>query len=209
MQNNRMRVAIIAVAALLGSAASAQQTAKIDFKSVGRAWPLSADVNKLDMVGPTNRRPAPTGANAPTPGQGRAVAAEVPLVGPRRAVFVEVFRGEEIHGQRVDTRRVIAVARRAHEVVVLLRLRSALARRRRVRARRLRPAIRGADHLELVHIGGERPRPAHALEVDLRRLLRGRSRPQQGRYRDDGYPHPIVLHASPGTSARTSHDRPA
>jgi len=71
MQNNGMRVAIVAVAELLGSAATAQQTAKIDFKSVGRAWPLSADVNKLEMVGPTNRRPAPTGANAPTPGQGR------------------------------------------------------------------------------------------------------------------------------------------
>ena len=67
MQNNGMRVAIVAVAALLGSAASAQQTAKIDFKSVGRAWPLSADVNKLQMVGPTNRRPQPTGPNAPTP----------------------------------------------------------------------------------------------------------------------------------------------
>ena len=74
MQNNRMRVAIIAVAALLGSTATAQQTAKIDFKSVGRAWPLSADVNKLQMTGPTNRRPAPTGPNAPTPGQGRAQA---------------------------------------------------------------------------------------------------------------------------------------
>ena len=44
---------------------------KIDFKSVGRAWPLAADVNKLQMVGPTNRRPQPTGPNAPTPGQGR------------------------------------------------------------------------------------------------------------------------------------------
>ena len=61
MYRNGMRVAVVAVAALLGSAATAQQTAKIDFKSVGRAWPLAADVNKLQMVGPTNRRPQPTG----------------------------------------------------------------------------------------------------------------------------------------------------
>ena len=47
MRNNGMRVFVIAVAALLGSAAMAQQTAKLDFKSVGRGWPLKVDVNKL------------------------------------------------------------------------------------------------------------------------------------------------------------------
>ena len=56
MNNNRVRVAIIAVAALLGSAAGAQQTAKIDFKSVGRAAPLLVDINKQDIVGSAIRR---------------------------------------------------------------------------------------------------------------------------------------------------------
>ena len=56
MNNNRVRVAIIAVAALLGSTAGAQQTAKIDFKSVGRAAPLLVDINKQDIVGSAIRR---------------------------------------------------------------------------------------------------------------------------------------------------------
>jgi hypothetical protein len=37
MNNNREQVALIAMAALLGATAGAQQTANIDFKSVGRA----------------------------------------------------------------------------------------------------------------------------------------------------------------------------
>jgi hypothetical protein len=53
------------IVAFLGASVGAQQAAKIDFKSVGRAWPLSVDVNKLEMVGPTTRRPF-------NPGQGQA-----------------------------------------------------------------------------------------------------------------------------------------
>jgi len=68
MNNGMRRVLAISVAVLLGSAADAQQTAKIDFKSVGRAAPLSVDVNKLEMTGPTTRRPGgpggPPAANA-------------------------------------------------------------------------------------------------------------------------------------------------
>ena len=41
MNNKGMRVAVVAVCLLLGTAAGAQQTATIDFKSVGRATPLS------------------------------------------------------------------------------------------------------------------------------------------------------------------------
>jgi len=68
MKNDMRRVLVVAVAALLGSAASAQQTAKIDFTSVGRAAPLAVDVNKLEQTGPTTRRPGgpggPPAANA-------------------------------------------------------------------------------------------------------------------------------------------------
>ena len=56
MNNNNMRLAVIAVAALLGSAASAQQTAVIDFKSVGRAAPMLDDINQREIVGPAIRR---------------------------------------------------------------------------------------------------------------------------------------------------------
>ena len=40
MKNNRVPAAVVAVGLLLGSAAGAQQTATIDFKSVGRAAPM-------------------------------------------------------------------------------------------------------------------------------------------------------------------------
>ena len=57
MKNNRVRVAAIAAALLLGgTAGNAQQTAKIDFKSVGRAAPLLVDINKQDITGAAIRR---------------------------------------------------------------------------------------------------------------------------------------------------------
>ena len=56
-----VRVLAVGLAALLGFAAHAQQTANIDFKSVGRAAPLGTDANKVEFVGPTMRRPFPTG----------------------------------------------------------------------------------------------------------------------------------------------------
>src|SRR5512145_2124921 len=37
------------------TAAPAQTVAKIDFKSVGRAWPLAADLNTYHMTGATLR----------------------------------------------------------------------------------------------------------------------------------------------------------
>jgi len=64
MTQHMRRVLAIAVAALIGSAATAQQTAKIDFVSVGRAAPLSVDVNKLEATGPTTRRPGGPGGPA-------------------------------------------------------------------------------------------------------------------------------------------------
>ena len=61
MRQTIERVLAVGLAALLGFAAHAQQTAKIDFKSVGRAAPLGTDANKVEFVGPTMRRPFPTG----------------------------------------------------------------------------------------------------------------------------------------------------
>ena len=66
MNNNVVRVLAIAVGALIGATAAGQQTAKIDFESVGRAAPLSADLNEYEMTGATTRRPQGQGG----PGQG-------------------------------------------------------------------------------------------------------------------------------------------
>jgi hypothetical protein len=43
----------LAVACLVGSPATAQTVAEIDFVSVGRAAPLAADLNQYEMTGPT------------------------------------------------------------------------------------------------------------------------------------------------------------
>src|SRR5687768_5169633 len=56
MNNNKMRLAAVAALALLGTGASAQQTAQIDFKSAGRAAPMLDDINKREIVGPAMRR---------------------------------------------------------------------------------------------------------------------------------------------------------
>jgi hypothetical protein len=68
MKNLWVRATAVAVATLLGSAAGAQQTAKIDFKSVGRAAPLLVDINKQDIVGPAIRRSF--GQARPAPDEG-------------------------------------------------------------------------------------------------------------------------------------------
>jgi hypothetical protein len=72
MRNNVMRVLAIALAALLGSAANGQQVAKIDFKSVGRAAPLAADLNTFQLTGPTMRRPQGQGGGGGAPPGGEA-----------------------------------------------------------------------------------------------------------------------------------------
>ena len=56
MKNNRMGIATVAASLLLGSAAGAQQTANVDFKSVGLAAPLLVHVNPQDIVGSAIRR---------------------------------------------------------------------------------------------------------------------------------------------------------
>jgi hypothetical protein len=79
MQNKMIRLLAVALAALVGAAtAVAQETAKIDFKSVGRAAPLAADLNKFEVTGPTMRRPFPGG------GGGAPPAGEATFVGAAR-----------------------------------------------------------------------------------------------------------------------------
>ena len=56
MKKNIERLLAVGVAALLGSAAFAQQTAQIDFKSVGRGAPLLVDINKQEITGAAIRR---------------------------------------------------------------------------------------------------------------------------------------------------------
>jgi hypothetical protein len=67
MKNNVVRVLAMTVAALIGSSATGQQTAKIDFVSVGRAAPLAADLNEYEITGATSRRSQGQGG----PGQGQ------------------------------------------------------------------------------------------------------------------------------------------
>ena len=76
MRQTIVRVLAIGLAALLGFAAHAQQTAKIDFKSVGRAAPLGTDANKVEFVGPDDAPAIPDGPTA------RGSAAAGPPPGP-------------------------------------------------------------------------------------------------------------------------------
>ena len=69
MKNNVVGVLAIAAAGLVGSSATGQTVAKIDFVSVGRAAPLAADINKYEMTGATTRRPQGPGGPG-QPGQG-------------------------------------------------------------------------------------------------------------------------------------------
>src|SRR5690606_24170285 len=56
MRNGGWSLTAIAAAAVLGTPAMAQKVAEIDFESVGRAWPLAADLNEYHMTGATMRR---------------------------------------------------------------------------------------------------------------------------------------------------------
>src|SRR6185503_6174586 len=56
MRSDTLRLGAAVLMALAVTCASAQTVAKIDFKSVGRAWPLEADMNTYHMTGATLRR---------------------------------------------------------------------------------------------------------------------------------------------------------
>src|SRR5512139_1077432 len=57
MQKYIRRLAVLAGLSLMGAAAGAgaQQVADPGFKSVGRGWPLAADLRKYEIVGPSLR----------------------------------------------------------------------------------------------------------------------------------------------------------
>src|SRR5262245_3936853 len=53
MRSTARRMTMVAAAAVLAAtSASAQQIAHTDFKSVGRGWPLAADLRDYDITGP-------------------------------------------------------------------------------------------------------------------------------------------------------------
>jgi hypothetical protein len=70
----------LALSGLLGSTALAQDTVKLDFKSVGRGAPMLADMNEYLPIGATRRRAAgaPVDPNVPPPFIGGAEAGQVP-----------------------------------------------------------------------------------------------------------------------------------
>ena len=55
MRNNALRLAASALMTFSMTSALAQTVAEIDFESVGRAWPLAADLNEYHMTGATLR----------------------------------------------------------------------------------------------------------------------------------------------------------
>jgi hypothetical protein len=58
-----LKASAVTAAWLIGAGAAAQQMPDIDFESVGRGWPLAADANEYDVVGP--RIPVTFGPNGP------------------------------------------------------------------------------------------------------------------------------------------------
>ena len=56
MRNDAFRLAAAILLTSAVTCASAQTVATIDFKSVGRAWPLAADLNTYHMTGATLRQ---------------------------------------------------------------------------------------------------------------------------------------------------------
>jgi hypothetical protein len=56
MRNDVLRLAAAVLMTFAVTSAPAQTVADIDFESVGRAWPLKADLNTYHMTGATLRR---------------------------------------------------------------------------------------------------------------------------------------------------------
>ena len=56
MRNDALRLAVAVLMTFSVTSASAQTVADIDLESVGRAWPLAADMNEYHMTGATVRR---------------------------------------------------------------------------------------------------------------------------------------------------------
>src|SRR6185503_20230054 len=56
MRSDTLRLGAAVLMAFAVTSAPAQTVATIDFKSVGRAWPLEADMNTYHMTGATLRR---------------------------------------------------------------------------------------------------------------------------------------------------------
>ena len=52
MRKSLQKSVILAAASLVTGAVCAQQIADPGFKSVGRAWPLAADLREYDITGP-------------------------------------------------------------------------------------------------------------------------------------------------------------
>src|SRR5690606_28555985 len=126
----------------------------------------------------------------------RAVAAEVARVAPELPVLVEVFRGEQIDGQRLDAGRRLAVPRRTYEAV---RLPARVVRDLALAGSAETSADRRARHVEIVEVGGKRRASADARETDVGRLLRERGSAEQRSRNEHGKAEGAVRHSHPPT----------
>ena len=92
------QASIVAALTLIGARGDAQQTAAIDFKSVGRGAPLSADAREFEVVGATLLRSFGQPASAPRPFVGTARDGAAPP--GVRPLPVDIFTTKDFYKDR-------------------------------------------------------------------------------------------------------------